>query len=227
MVSLKKFRSHLNFYKFRRNFSITPDGFQYVIENNEVFIKGLKKKSHPEEIPAYIEDLPVVYLAGLHNLPLAGEVRIPDTVRELEWAVFNVQESATKFILPENLTRIDEHAFAWCKSLEEIVFPDSVTSLGLGTVISCKKLRAVRLPEHLEEIPDFFASGCTALEDITIPAQVSRIGEMAFNECVSLKKIILPDDLKYIDKYAFAGCTNLEYPVIPAQCEVHPKAFHA
>lgn len=224
MINLKKFKK--NFYEYRKNSRTTPDGFQYVIENQEVFIRGFKK-GNPVEIPAYIENLPVVYLAGLHNLPLAGEVRIPDTVRELEWAVFNVQASATKFILPETITEIDEHAFAWCKALEEIAFPDSVLSLGLGTVMSCKKLKSVKLPENLKVVPDYFASGCTALKEITIPEQVQKIGEMAFNECVSLKKLKLPQNLKFIDKYAFAGCSNLEVPEIPEHCEVHPKAFHA
>nr|MDE6004887.1 leucine-rich repeat domain-containing protein [Oscillospiraceae bacterium] len=214
-----------NFYNYRKNSKITPDGFQYVIENNEVFITGFKK-GNPVEIPAYIENCPVVYLAGLHNLPLAGEVKIPDTVRELEWAVFNVQAYATKFILPENVKEIDEHAFAWCKALEEIAFPDSVINLGLGTVMSCQKLKMIKLPKNLEFIPDYFASGCKSLEKIEIPEHVTSIGEMAFNECVNLTSVILPENLKFIHKYAFAGCSKLEYPVIPKHCEVHTKAFH-
>ena len=224
MISLKKFKK--NFYNHRKNSKMTPDGFQYVIENQEVFITGFKK-GNPVEIPAYIENCPVVYLAGLHNLPLSGEVKIPDTVRELEWAVFNVQAFATKFILSENIKEIDEHAFAWCKALEEIEFPDSVLNLGLGTVMSCQKLKTVKLPKYLENIPAYFASGCTALEKIEIPEHVTSIDEMAFNECVNLKNLKLPENLKFIDKYAFAGCSNLEYPVIPEHCKVHPKAFHA
>ena len=219
-VNLEHIREYVNLSSCK----LTPDGFKYLIENQEVFIKGFKKGS-PDKIPAYIENMPVVYLAGLHNLPLAGEVEIPDTVRELEWAVFNVQESATKFILPESLTRIDEHAFAWCKTLEEISFPDSVTELGLGTVMNCKKLKFVRLPAGLTEIPAYFASGCCALEKIIIPESVTKINEMAFNDCSSLKFVHLPNRLEFIGKYAFAGCSHLEYPAIPETCAVHAKAF--
>lgn len=218
---------HIREYMNLGSYKLTSDGFKYLTENQEVFIKGFKKgcPDKPDKIPAYIENMPVVYLAGLHNLPLAGEVKIPDTVRELEWAVFNIQEAATKFILPESLIRIDEYAFSWCKALEEISFPDSITELGLGTVMSCKKLKSVRLPVHLKEIPAYFASGCSALEEIIIPESVKKINEMAFNDCSNLKCIHLPAHLECIEKYAFAGCSHLEYPVIPENCIVHGKAF--
>lgn len=240
----KKLREQIDNYT---NYQLTPDGFKYLVENNEIYIKGFKKGS-PAEIPAYIDNMPVVYLAGLHGLPLSGTVRIPDTVRELEWAVFNVQELAEEFLLPESLVRIDEHAFAWCKSLKKISFPDSVSELGLGTVMSCKKLESLRLPADLEEIPECFASGCSSLEKISIPdsvkiikfmafndcgnlteikfsSQLERIEKYAFCDCTSLKKITLPDSVRYIGKFAFAGCSQLERPELPENCEVHPKAF--
>jgi len=240
----KKLREQIDNYT---NYQLSPDGFKYLIDNNEIYIKGFKK-GNPQAIPAYIENLPVVYLAGLHNLPLSGTVTIPDTVRELEWAVFNVQESAEEFILPESLVRIDEHAFAWCKALKKLYFPDSVSELGLGTVMSCKKLESLRLPANLEEIPECFASGCSSLEKITIPDSVKTIKFMAFNDCgnlceiqlssqleriekyafcdcTNLEKINIPDSVRYIGKFAFAGCSRLAMPEIPATCEVHPKAF--
>ncbi|MDE7093560.1 MAG: leucine-rich repeat domain-containing protein, partial [Oscillospiraceae bacterium] len=162
-------------------FTKTPDGLQYYMQDNEVYIVGYKgsKKQVFHEIPAYIEDCPVVSLKNLQEMPLVGEIRIPDTVREIYDLCFEFQKKVTKFLIPDSVESIGEHAFEFCDNLEEMIFPDNLTLLPLGICSENPKLKKIHLPESLEEIPDCFAGGCSSLEEMIIPESVKIIGELA------------------------------------------------
>ncbi|MDE5767834.1 MAG: leucine-rich repeat domain-containing protein, partial [Oscillospiraceae bacterium] len=177
------------------------------------------------EIPAYIDDCPVVSLAGLQEVPFTGELRIPETVRKICDMCFEFQNQITKVIIPDSVKSIGEHVFCFCDDIEEIIFPDSLEKLSLGIASECYQLRRVHLPENLKEIPECFMSGCPSLEEIVIPEHVVKILDCAFDDCEHLKHVKLPQNLKYIGKFAFSSCPELEKPAIPDGCEVHKEAF--
>ena len=77
-------------------------------------------------------------------------------------------------------------AFSDCVLLEDIIIPDSVTSI-----------------EY-----DAF-SGCISLKDINIPDSVTEIRNEAFSGCTSLSSINIPDSLTYIADAVFSGCESL------------------
>ena len=204
----------------------TPDGLHYNILDGEIYIKGFQKNAFFKEIPAHIENMPVVSLEGLQESPLQREVIIPDTVRIIRDMCFEFNKQVTKFVIPESVTKIGEHAFAFCDMLEKIIFPDNLETLPLGGAVeNCPALKKIHLPEHLKEIPECFAGDCTGLEEIIIPESVTRIHALAFNCCENLKSVKLPSGLTYIGNGAFSGCPMLERPAIPDGCEVHPDAF--
>jgi len=68
-----------------------------------------------------------------------------------------------RYTVPDGVTLIDEYAFAWCKSLSDIVIPDSVTQIASKAFI-----------------------GCESLERVVLPGSVTWIGEKAFHRCPSL-----------------------------------------
>ena len=90
-------------------------------------------------------------------------------------------------IIPESVTKIEQHAFAGCTSLESVTIPKSVTELG-----------------------DFAFSGCRLLESIIISESVTKIGNSAFKGCRSLKSITIPESVTEIDSLAFLSCTSLK-----------------
>ena len=83
--------------------------------------------------------------------------------------------------------------FAYCSSLNSVIFDDGITTV----------------PEYL-----FFK--CTGLSEITIPDTVTNIGKSAFQECSNLKAIELSQYVTYIGGYAFGYCNSLKSVLIPA-----------
>jgi hypothetical protein len=86
-------------------------------------------------------------------------------------------------ILPS--TRAIDVPFYKCRSLTNIVLPDSLTYIG-GS-----------------------AFAYTNLKSIDIPDGVTTIGYYAFEHCYNMTSIVIPDSVITIGYYAFYGCTSL------------------
>ena len=90
--------------------------------------------------------------------------------------------------IPNSIVTIVGNAFKNCTGLTgNIVFPDSLTTVGIGSFYGC--------------------SGVTSFDFGT---GLITIGESAFTQCTGIKEISLPDSTQSIGNYAFSGCTNIE-----------------
>ena len=100
-------------------------------------------------------------------------------------------------------------AFSGCRSLTEIIIPDSINVINDDTFSNCSSLTSVTIPDSVTEIGDSAFFWCKALISITIPESVTSIGYDAFTWCESLTNITIPDSVIHIDDNAFCGDYNL------------------
>lgn len=117
--------------------------------------------------------------------------------------------------IPNNITKIESHAFEGCQSLKKIIIPDSVTEIGSGAFAGCNSLESINLPSGVTEIGFGAFSNCSNLQSINIPDNVTKIGKESFWNCTNLKSINLPDNITIIEDYAFLNCTNLQSINLP------------
>lgn len=89
-------------------------------------------------------------------------------------------------ILPDNLTNIDDEAFAGWMQLRYIFISASVTAIG-----------------------KYAFYNCSSLTDMQIPESVTTIGEYAFYRCTSLVELTISENVEYIEQDAFSSCNNL------------------
>ena len=112
---------------------------------------------------------------------------------------------------------IADAAFIFCKSLENVTIPDSMTSIGNRAFDGCTSLKSITIPEGVTSIGDGAFDGCTSLKSITIPEGVTSIGDGAFKGCTRLASIIMPDSVTsgIVFHETFYGCTSLKSIAIP------------
>ena len=128
----------------------------------------------------------------------AGSVTIPSTYNGLP------------------VTSIGDWAFMGCRSLTEVIIPDSVTSIGYQTFYECSSLMEIIIPASVTSIGRSAFYGCNGLTSITIPASVTSISPSAFSRCSRLMEVNLPDGVTNIGSYAFAFCVSLTEFTVPA-----------
>lgn len=151
-----------------------------------------------------------------------------------------------------NITKIDmskcnhscvySSTFKNCTSLNDVVFPKSVTSIGYNAFCGCTGLTAMSLPNSIEHIYSSAFDGCSNLSEVSIDSTICTIGEKAFYStkfltnlqensdgiytCNDGKKIVIssPTDIVAVDltdvvliaDYAYANCTNITSVEIPS-----------
>ena len=136
------------------------------------------------------------------------KVTVPDGVQALVGS-FTQCDSLEEVVLPDSLSSIGYNAFLLCNSLTSITIPDSVTSIGGGAFLSCSSLTSVTIPDGVTAIGGGAFEWCESLTSIVIPDSVTSIGEGAFSGCCSLTSIVIPDSVTSIGSSAFSGCSSL------------------
>ena len=104
---------------------------------------------------------------------------------------------------------IADSALADSYNICKLIFPDSLVSIGTGSVERSPKLRLVWISENLKYIQNAAFRYCWKLEKIYLPYGLLYIGHEAFRSCDSLKCVKIPDSVTYIGARAFYRCLNL------------------
>ena len=128
-------------------------------------------------------------------------------------------------ILEDGITRIGEHAFAYCSAMHSVSIPDSVTEIGDFAFDWCSALESITIPDSVTEIGFGAFSFCDSLKSVTIPDSVTEIGDYAFTCCESLESVTIPDSVTEIGEEAFFDCSALKSVTISRNCTVDQDAF--
>lgn len=100
---------------------------------------------------------------------------------------------ATKITISEGVKEICINALT-CATLEEVVLPKSITSIGKYAFNGCTSLKKISLPDGVTTIGDNAFLGCSSLESAGISKSVTSIGMGIFAHCTTLNSITVAED---------------------------------
>ena len=109
------------------------------------------------------------------------------------------------YSIKEGVRIICNNAFFCCRSLTDIVIPDSVTSIGDGAFEGCRSLTEVVIPDRVTNIGKGAFANCCSLAEVVIPNSVTTIGGFAFMKCKSLAEVVIPNSVVCINSNSFIG----------------------
>ena len=155
------------------------------------------------------------YLIRLVNGTLTAEDKLPDGITEIRGHVFAFCTSLALTALPGGLTSIGDYAFAECTSLALTTLPEGLTSIGEFAFYGCTSLALTALPGGLTSIGDYAFAECTSLALTALSEGLTSIGEFAFAFCTSMEKLTFKGTPTTINDTAFYDCTNLTTINVP------------
>ncbi len=151
-------------------------------------------------------------------------------------------EELVKIELPSSIEILKQYTFFGFENVNELVFSDKITEIGIGTFSKCSSLLEVNISKSVTSIGFNAFNGCDSLSIITLPFTGNSInnkdnahfgyifGANTYSENgnfvpTSLKIVILNNCLE-IDSYAFYNCSKLIKVVIPeGVTSIGEKAF--
>jgi len=125
----------------------------------------------------------------------------------------------TELIFPQSMRTIGQSAFDNCKALRSVQFNQGLASIGNSAFGGCENMREIVLPDSLRELGRSCFMGCSSLESVIFPDKLREIGSSAFWGC-PIGELRLPQSLLRIGSSAFESNEMLENLVIPQSVAV-------
>ncbi|GHT23233.1 hypothetical protein AGMMS4957_14530 [Bacteroidia bacterium] len=87
--------------------------------------------------------------------------------------------------------------------------PDGVKSIAYGAFARCRRLTSIVFPQSMLFIEDYAFQECSGLTSMTLPYGITGIKAGIFYECSGLTSVSIPRNVTSIESYAFFGCSSL------------------
>lgn len=158
--------------------------YSYVIDHAEVHLLYYWGNDENVDIPSHILFFPVVDLCSRKYIYMYP-------AEENMAHGFELNQSIRFVSIPSTITEIGDGAFSGCKNLEKVTFGGNETIIGTAFQ-NCRSLTEVLIPESVETIDSNAFYECTALSDVVIGDKVDYIGHNAFYHTPWLENY--PDD---------------------------------
>ena len=141
------------------------------------------------------------------------QIELPETLEIINEQVFASCSELTRVGGLQNtkVTQILDDAFSGCSKLKNVIFPQTLLTLGGGAYSGCSALTSVTFNSNLKTIGANAFEGCSSLSQLTgfEKTVVSSIGDNAFKGCSSLVDVSLPNTIQTVGANAFANCSGL------------------
>ena len=154
-----------------------------------------------------------------------GNLYSKDGTKLVRYAMGKKQST---FIVPNEVTEIEQYALDDCDFLTSITISDAVKIIGTS-MSRCKNLTSINVSENNQNFKSingnlFNKSGKTILRyaagksesAFIFPENIVSIGYMAFESCKNLTNITIPNSVTAIGESAFSGCSGLTSITIPS-----------
>lgn len=186
------------------------DGILYSKDMKKLVCYPMAKEGETYTIPEGVESLAS---ASLYNTKLS-EINFPSTLTSMGNHALSYNDKVTSYDFSKTkLVGVGIMAFADCKNLSEVLFPETLYEICSGAFLNCKLLTDITLPSKLEIVGQS-AFTSTGLKKIIVPPSVTDIGYCAFGYYLNtVGEEVADEDFVVIGTYgsaAHAYCTDTD-----------------
>ncbi len=140
---------------------------------------------------------------------LGETYEVKSGTKAIAGAVFKGSKTLEKVVLPDSLVSIGSSAFSNCEYLKDIILPDSLASIGQSAFSYCYYLQNIKMPKTVKYLGQYAFIGCFRLEEVEI-GSVTECGYAVFLGCDRLNTVTFANGASVVGGYMFDGCKKLK-----------------
>ena len=210
-VSLHEGLERINdgaFYKCGFNSISIPTSVSFIGEYAWGLCPNLIDINVDDNNPHYCSINGVLFTKDKKNLVIfpckrEGIYNIPIGTESINSGAF-YSSALENIVFPESLKSLGDQAFQLMENLKEFTIPNTITTIGDGAFRDCIKLKSVDIECNINEIPEGMFFCCSSLNSIHLPEDITSIGAHAFTRCEKLTEITIPSKVICIGDSAFS-----------------------
>ena len=157
-------------------------------------------------IPGEVADHPVnrVWASGFRQAKNLTSVEIPSTIEILGANAFEAT-GLKEVTIPETVTQIDDALFEACEDLVEVTLPEGMTTIPTRFFLGCTNLVRINMPETINSFEMDAFTDCKSLTTLIMPEGLSTIALSTFDGCDNLQQVVIPPSVKYFPSDEYVG----------------------
>lgn len=133
----------------------------------------------------------------------------------VQYHVDRTNQAVSEVVYPEGVTKIQDYAYALCKSLTKLHIPEYIEYIGKYAFQECWNIDdVVEIPSKVTIINDYAFNNCSRV-NVKLHDGIVKIMPSSFLECKKLQMDRLPENLERVDTMAFQGCGGLTFTLFP------------
>ena len=158
------------------------------------------------------EGLVTIGTRAFYNCKL-DSITIPSTVTSIGNAAFKSNPTTKVIWLPANCTAGSSDSapfYSTSSKITSFVFGDQVQTIPAYLCYNMSLLDSVKIPETVTSIGRNTFMSCTSLDSLIFPHGLKTIATSILEGCTSLQKVVIPPSVTTINTDAFYGCSGLQ-----------------
>lgn len=132
----------------------------------------------------------------------------------------HVDKAKDTYIVPRNITRLENECFKDCINLSSITLHDKITYIGDSCFCNCPKLKEIIIPDSVNYLGYSCFIGCVGLTKVKLGNGFDTLRKNTFHNCKLLTKVVIPNSVKKYEENGeiFNECYNLQTIVLSDNC---------
>jgi len=143
------------------------------------------------------------------------EITLPEGMTTVPKQAFREMTSLETVVLPDSIKTIGDYALYGCTGLKNITFSKNLETISSNAFYDCKSLTTINSPDSLKTIDYSAFYNCSGLTSVTFSKGLTTIGDSAFSNCSGLTSVEIPSSITTINSSVFSGCSGLTSVTFP------------
>ena len=135
-------------------------------------------------------------------------VKLPDGLKKLQTYAFGHCYALKRIDLPDSLTELGDMLFFECSALTSVSLPP-LNAIEESMFDYCKSLQSISIPSTVTVVKSDAFDHCESLESVVLPNGVTRIESSAFRACHKLLSVTIPRSVTFIGYHVMYECYNI------------------
>ncbi len=163
-----------------------------------------------------ITDIGAYAFSNFDYVPKDENDEISEEFPEKSKIFYIGDDTIEEVIIPEGVKSIGAYAFANLTALKKVTLPSTLVKIDQGAFLGCKSLTTVEGIENVKFINQAAFSGCAINQTLKLDKAIA-IADYAFAYNTALKEIVLSENTQSVSSYAFVGNKSLKKVTINAE----------